>query len=126
MQTIFICLINTEIKIFKEMKFKNVIAAVALTVSMAATANNGNPTTNPVSIQEDANVVRVSVLNTTLDTFKVYVYNNNGELIHKSFLGDAASIGQQFDFSDAPAGEYTFKLVAKSGKTYSYSVNAGA
>ncbi|ARV13137.1 hypothetical protein BTO09_12625 [Gilvibacter sp. SZ-19] len=126
MQTIFICLINTEIKIFKEMKFKNVIAAVALTVSMAATANNENPTTNPVSIQEDANVVRVSVLNTTLDTFKVYVYNNNGELIHKSFLGDAASIGQQFDFSDAPAGEYTFKLVAKSGKTYSYSVNAGA
>ena len=108
------------------MKFKNVIAAVALTVSMAATANNGNPTTNPVYIQEDANVVRVSVLNTTLDTFKVYVYNNNGELIHKSFLGDAASIGQQFDFSDAPAGEYTFKLVAKSGKTYSYSVNAGA
>ena len=93
---------------------------------MAATANNENPTTNPVSIQEDANVVRVSVLNTTLDTFKVYVYNNNGELIHKSFLGDAASIGQQFDFSDAPAGEYTFKLVAKSGKTYSYSVNAGA
>ncbi|NQX78898.1 DUF3244 domain-containing protein [Gilvibacter sp.] len=108
------------------MKFKNVIATVALMASMAATANTGNPTTNPVSIQEDSNVVRVSVLNTTLDTYKVYVYNQNGELIHKSYLGDAASIGQQFDFNDAPEGTYTFKLVNASGNTYSYSVKAGA
>ena len=61
-----------------------------------------------------------------LRDYKVYVYNGQGEIIYKSFLGDAVSLGQQFDFSEAPEGEYTFKLVTKNGKTYSYSVETGA
>ena len=103
---------------------KRVITVVALMVSIAAAANNNNPL--PVSIQQDAEVVRVSVLNTENATYKVYVYNEQGEIINKSFLGNAVSLGQQFDFSDAPKGEYTFKLIAENGKTYSYSVNTGA
>lgn len=102
---------------------KRVITAVALTLSMAATANKD---VNPISVQEDSKMVRVSVLNTANETFKVYVYNDQGEIVYKSFLGDAASLGQQFDFSDAPKGEYTFKLVSNSGEEYSYSVNTGA
>lgn len=102
---------------------KRVITAVALTLSMAATANKD---VNPISVQEDSKMVRVSVLNTANETFKVYVYNDQGEIVYKSFLGDAASLGQQFDFSDAPNGEYTFKLVSNSGEEYSYSVNTGA
>lgn len=105
---------------------KRVIATAALMVSIAATANNTNNNPTPVSIQEDANMVRVSVLNTANETFKVYIYNEEGEIIYKSYLGDAASLGQQFDFSDAPEGEYTFKLVAKNGKSYSYLVETGA
>lgn len=104
---------------------KRVILGAALMVSIAATANNTN-NTNPISVQEDANMVRVSVLNTANETYKVYVYNGQGEIIYKSFLGDAVSLGQQFDFSEAPKGEYTFKLVTKNGKTYSYSVKTGA
>lgn len=107
-------------------KMKRVMATAALMVSLAATANNGNDNEPGVSIQENQNMVRMSILNTNQQTFKVYVYNDLGEIIHKSFLGDAASLGQQFDFSDAPAGEYTFKLVANSGETFSYSVETGA
>ena len=103
---------------------KRVMATAALMVSLAATANND--ATNPISVQEDANMVRVSVLNTNQETFKVFVYNEQGEIIYKSFLGDAASLGQQFDFNNAPQGEYTFKLVTRSGKTFSYSVETGA
>lgn len=108
------------------MKFKNVFTAAALMVSVAATANTTNPVEDPVTIQEEANMVSLSVLNTAQKTYKVYVYNEEGEIIYKSILGRATSLGQQFDFSDVPAGEYTFKLITNGGESYSYSVNTGA
>lgn len=102
---------------------KRVLATAALTISLVATANSANEPKDNVTINQKEGVVRISVLNNEQATYKVYVYNTQGEIIHKSFLGSNRSLGQQFDFSEAPEGTYEFKLVNNSGETASYTVN---
>lgn len=105
---------------------KRVLATAVLMVSLTATANANNQPTNNVTVNNDNGVVRVSVLNNEQATYKVYVYNEQGEIIHKSFLGSTQSLGQQFDFSNVAKGIYTFKLVTNTGETQSYTVKTGA
>ena len=104
---------------------KRVAATVALLVSITATANSGNEPKDNVTINQNNGIVNVSVLNKEQVTYKVYVYNQAGEIIHKSFLGSSQSLGQRFDFTDARKGDYEFKIVTTSGETLSYTVHTG-
>ncbi len=113
-----------SLKLYKMKTIKRTLATVALLVSFMATANN-EPNNN-VTINQNDGIVSMSVLNKEQATYKVYVYNRQGEIIHKSILGSNISLGQQFDFSNAPMGTYKFKLVSNTGETSSYTVRTGA
>ena len=105
---------------------KRIMATAALMVSLVATANSGTEPGDNITFNTNKEVVSISVLNNDQATYKVYVYNTQGEMIYKSRLGSDRSLGQQFDFGWAPKGTYQVKVVSSNGKSSVYSVNTGA
>jgi flagellar hook assembly protein FlgD len=102
---------------------KRVLATAALIASMTANANDKD--SKNIYVNNDNNVVLVSVLNNNEATYKVFIYNEQGRLIKKSILGSKVSLGRQFDFSNVTRENYLIKIVSNNGASNEYLVNAG-
>lgn len=101
---------------------KRTIWMAALMVSMAATANNEKGPKN-ITVNYDSTTVSVSVLNKQGNTYKVYIYNQDGTMVYNAFLGSKLSLGRQFNFENAPKGTYKIKVVSNEGTAYDYVLN---
>lgn len=109
-------------------RVKRILVAFALTISMASMANDtkvisGND--GEITITENNELVKVSVLNTTASSYRLVIYSQDGEVMYRGTLGNDQSLGRWFDFKNAPEGTYKFKLVSKDGEIFSYKVKTG-
>ena len=69
--------------------------------------------------------VDISILNTQNNTYSLYIYNPNGELVFKQSLGSDTSLGKRFNFEWAHKGDYKFTFVTNQGERSSYLVKTG-
>ena len=97
-----------------------------LVVSLSAMANEEKViTSGDVTITQEDRQVDVSILNTQENTYTLYIYNPNGELVFKEQLGSEISLGKRFDFKSALKGNYRFTFVTGNGERTSYTVKTG-
>ena len=80
---------------------KRILMAGTLIATLTATANNeklivGN--NSDVTITNSNETVDISILNTQNNTYTLYIYNPNGELVFKQSLGSDTSLGKRFNF----------------------------
>lgn len=106
---------------------KNFITVLVLTFSLTSFATNGDNVTTEenVTITNTSNTVAISILNTENNSYKLYIYSENGDLVFKSLLGSKTSLGQAFDFNTAEAGTYIFKVVSDEGTITNQKVVIG-
>lgn len=108
---------------------KNMFVAGMLTLSLAAVANEDKLNTtagSDVTITKNDGQVELSILNTTMTTFTLYIYNPNGELVFNGVLGNETSLGKTFDFSSAKKGKYVFTLENENGQRLNRTIKAGS
>ncbi|MCW5520473.1 hypothetical protein J1N09_11520 [Aureitalea sp. L0-47] len=105
---------------------RRILMAGMLVVSLSAAANEEKViTSGDVTITQDDRQVDVSILNTSENTYTLYIYNPNGELVFKERLGSETSLGKRFDFNSALKGNYKFTFVTNNGERTSYTVKTG-
>jgi flagellar hook assembly protein FlgD len=105
---------------------KRILMAGMLVISLSALANEEKViTSGDVTITQDETRVDVSILNTQENTYTLYIYNPNGELVFKERLGNETSLGKRFDFDSALKGNYKFTFVTGNGERTSYTVRTG-
>ncbi|KAA3622528.1 MAG: hypothetical protein DWP94_08055 [Flavobacterium sp.] len=119
-------LLNLNLYVMKTIK--RILMAGTLVATLSATANNdklivGN--NSDVTITNSNETVDISILNTQNNTYTLYIYNPNGELVFKQSLGNDASLGKRFNFEWAHKGDYTFTFVTNQGERSSYQVKTG-
>lgn len=122
---IFVVL-NLNLYVMKTIK--RILMAGTLVATLTATANNekliaGN--NSDVTITNSNETVDISILNTQNNTYTLYIYNPNGELVFKQSLGNDTSLGKRFNFEWAHKGDYKFTFVTNQGERSSYFVKTG-
>ena len=99
---------------------KNALFTGLLMISMLAVANTENGIVNEgnVTISQQNETLTLSVLNTKKESYKLFIYSEDGTMVFKSNLGSDTSLGKAFNFQTAQKGMYTFKLVTNAGETF--------
>jgi hypothetical protein len=107
---------------------KRILMAGMLVLSFSANANEKRAIAvdnGDVTITKENQQVEVSILNTEKNTYTLYIYHPNGDLVFKERLGNDSSLGKRFDFEYAQKGNYTFTFKTNSGERSSYTVKTG-
>lgn len=108
---------------------KRFLALAVFMIALTAMANSGKVVTNDegnVTITKVNHRIQVSVLNTNEKTYSLKIYNAGNELVYNEDLGNNNSLGKQFDFNNAPKGNYTFVLSTNGGEDFTQVVKAGS
>ena len=108
---------------------RKILMAFALVFSTGVFATNvkvisGN--NGEVTITEENEMVQVSILNVNKQSYTLYIYSEDGDLIYRGAFGNDQSLGRTFDFRDAQIGNYKFKMVSETGETSIYRVQTGS
>lgn len=101
------------------------LGLVALVQSTSFAHNARNPLEDLISVSENADMVRVSVLNQNMESYALTIYRIDGTIVYKGRLGKDMSLGKTFDFSNAVEGTYNFKFVSDNGNKVVKSIKIG-
>lgn len=104
---------------------KRILIAGLFIISMNTFANTDKVITvssDDVTITKDGGSVDISILNTQENTYTLYIFNPNGELVFDEKLGNDTSLGKRFDFDWALEGNYIFTLTNDAGERSTHTV----
>ena len=108
---------------------KTIITAFMLLTFMVNYANDNKVITSSdgeITIIDENELVQVSILNTDHSTYTLLLFSEDGTLLYKEKLGNAANLVKTFDFKTSKVGTYKFLLKDSEGKVSSYKVKTGS
>jgi len=108
---------------------KTIITVFMLLTFMANYANDNKVITSSngeITIIDENELVQVSISNADHSTYTLLLFSEDGTLLYKEILGNAASIVKTFDFKTSEVGTYKFLLKDGQGKVSSYKVKTGS
>ena len=109
--------------------FKSSILGFALLFSGIAFAGSNFASSDredDVLVNRNKNMVTVSILNTELKQYTLFLYNSRNELLFTEQLEHGMSIGKRFDFTTAKRGTYRFIVRSNEGETMVKTVIVGS
>ncbi len=102
------------------------LVMMAVTFSYANTDRNKKPSEDDSTLVKQEQVVTISILNTELKDYSLYVYSEDDVLLYHERLGNTISLGKRFDFSNAAKGTYRFVFKTNQGEQFVKTVTAGS
>ena len=109
--------------------FKTSILGFALlfsSIAFAGSTISSSDGEDDVLVKRDRNMVTVSILNTELKQYTLFLYNSKNELLFSERLENGMSIGKRFDFTTAKRGTYRFIVKSNEDETLVKTVIVGS